>query len=129
MKSRTDLSNATPKITFTDMLSSTDTTLPTEYMNSIRNVDYTSPVTKINVAVDKLPNFLANPNVKENEPMPHHRYFEFATFYFVCSDCIFRCTIHLNCENMDLLQDAYVEAANEGRYSSKPMIELTVPSR
>lgn len=112
LKSRVVLSNATPKITFADLLSSNSAALPTEYVNSIKNVDYTSPVTKINVAVDKLPNFLANPNIKENEPMPHHR-----------------CTIHMNCEHMDLLEDAYVEAANEGRYSSKPMIEMTVPSR
>ena len=112
LKSRVVLSNATPKITFADLLSSNSTALPSEYVNSIKNVDYTSPVTKINVAVDKLPNFLANPNIKENEPMPHHR-----------------CTIHMNCENTEILMDAYNDAMYKGTYSSKPMIEMTLPSR
>jgi phytoene dehydrogenase-like protein len=111
LKSNMVLSNVTPKVTFLDMMEGHE--LPKEYLNSIKNVDYTSPVTKINVAVNKLPNFLANPNVNENEVMPHHR-----------------CTIHLNCESTEILEDAYSEAAtNSGTYSSKPMIELTIPSR
>ena len=110
IKAKMVLSNATPKVTFRDLLEGPE--LPKEYINSIKNIDYTSPVTKINVAVNKLPNFLANPNVKDNEVMPHHR-----------------CTIHLNCENMDLLEDAYNDAKTKGIYSQKPMIELTIPSR
>ena len=113
LRSKVVLSNVTPKITFEDMLEANNPTmLPTEYLNSIQNIDYTSPVTKINIAVNKLPNFLANPNLKENEIMPHHR-----------------CTIHLNCENTDLIMDAYNKAAYEGTYSTKPMIEMTIPSR
>ncbi len=110
MQSRVVLSNATPQITFIDLLA--PSRLPSEYLNSIKNIDYTSPVTKINVALNKLPNFLANPNQKENEVMPHHR-----------------CTIHLNCEDSQLLEHAYNEAVHEGNYSSKPMIEMTLPSR
>ena len=74
-------------------------------------------MTKINVAVDRLPNFLADPNNKENanKVMPHHR-----------------CTIHLNCENSALLDEAYKDATkdceNSGKYSKNPMIELTIPS-
>ena len=79
--------------------------------------DYKSPVTKINVAVNRLPNFLANPNNTNdlNEIQPHHR-----------------CTIHLNCENSKLLDEAYKDATkdldNPGEYSKMPMIEMTMPS-
>ena len=51
--------------------------------------DYTSPVTKINLAVDKLPEFKYLPN-KGNTPQPHH---------FT--------TIHMNCESMNDITKAY----------------------
>ena len=81
--------------------------------------DYMSPVTKINVAVDRLPNFIANPNTKEgteNAVMPHHK-----------------CTIHLNCEDSQLLENAYIDATKDTKksgqqYSKQPMIEMTIPS-
>ena len=79
--------------------------------------DYKSPVTKINVAVNRLPNFLANPNNEKDakEIQPHHR-----------------CTIHLNCENSKLLDEAFKDATkdldNPGEYSKMPMIEMTMPS-
>lgn len=110
LKSKVVLSNATPKITFSQLCESN--AIPAEYMKSLQNIDYTSPVTKINVAVNALPNFLADPNLEKNQVMPHHR-----------------CTIHLNCENSELLEQAYNEAVQHGTYSSKPMIELTIPSR
>lgn len=110
LKAKIVLSNATPEITFKQLLDSA--ALPAEYLKSINHIDYTSPVTKINVAVDKLPNFLADPNIKANQAMPHHQ-----------------CTIHMNCESTDILESAYAEAMNNGTYSSKPMIELTIPSR
>ena len=112
LQSKVVLSNVTPKITFMDMLEENTNKIPSDYLKSIENIDYTSPVTKINVALDKLPNFLADPNKNENEVMPHHR-----------------CTIHMNCENTDILMDAYNNAMYEGTYSSKPMIEMTLPSR
>ena len=60
--------------------------------------DYKSPVTKINVAVNRLPNFLANPNNEKDakEIQPHHR-----------------CTIHLNCENSKLLDEAFKDATKD----------------
>ena len=67
------LSNATPKITFLDLLpegaaaARGNKTLPSDYMTSVQNIDYTSPVTKINVALNKLPNFLADPNETDNQ--------------------------------------------------------------
>ena len=45
------------------------------------------------VAVDRVPNFTADPNVHDNEPMPHHQ-----------------CTIHLNCEDSALIHEAYLDA-------------------
>ena len=71
LKGSTVLSNATPKITFSDLLNSQN--VPPDYLNSTQNIDYTSPVTKINVAVNKLPNFLADPNIEKEVVMPHHR--------------------------------------------------------
>lgn len=44
--SRVVLSNATPKVTFIDLLKSG--VLPETYLNKIKSVDYSSPVTKIN---------------------------------------------------------------------------------
>ena len=47
--------------------------LDPSFLRAVRNIDYTSPVTKINVAVDRLPNFTADPNTRGDEAMPHHR--------------------------------------------------------
>uniref|UniRef100_A0A7N8YPD2 Pyridine nucleotide-disulfide oxidoreductase domain-containing protein 2 n=1 Tax=Mastacembelus armatus TaxID=205130 RepID=A0A7N8YPD2_9TELE len=77
--------------------------------NSVDQIDYTSPVTKINVAVDKLPNFVASPT-PDDKPGPHHQ-----------------CSIHLNCESVEVLETAYKEAIN-GRPSVRPMMEMTIPS-
>ncbi|CAH1784908.1 unnamed protein product [Owenia fusiformis] len=102
------MSNATPKITFLDLLEKNS--LPEEFINEVSAIDYTSPVTKINVAVNKLPNFLAKPNIG-TEPMPHHR-----------------ATIHMNCENTSLVMDSYRDAVDKGIPSKRPMIEMTIPS-
>ncbi|XP_068221453.1 pyridine nucleotide-disulfide oxidoreductase domain-containing protein 2-like [Palaemon carinicauda] len=105
---KTILSNATADTTFLKLLPSGS--LPKEYEASIKALNYTSPVCKINVALKALPNFKANPNVGENTIMPHHR-----------------CTIHLNCEKTELLEEAYMQAIH-GRIPDNPMIELTIPS-
>ena len=88
------MSNATPHRTFLDMIDSRE--LPDDFLTSIRSIDYKSPVTKINVAVNKLPNFIANPNSREGQVMPHHR-----------------CTVHMNCESTSMLQDAYDTALHK----------------
>lgn len=44
--SKVVLSNATPQVTFINLLASG--TLPESYLNKVKSVDYTSPVTKIN---------------------------------------------------------------------------------
>jgi len=64
------LSNCTPKITFEKLVE--PSALPDKFREAVSKIDYTSPVTKINVAVNKLPNFVADPNVG-SAVMPHHR--------------------------------------------------------
>ncbi|XP_038592711.1 pyridine nucleotide-disulfide oxidoreductase domain-containing protein 2 isoform X1 [Micropterus salmoides] len=105
--SKVVLSNATPYVTFKNL--TPQAALPPEFIKAVDQIDYTSPVTKINVAVDKLPNFLASPT-PDDRPGPHHQ-----------------CSIHLNCESVDVLESAYKEAMN-GRPSSRPMLEMTIPS-
>uniref|UniRef100_A0A671KN96 Pyridine nucleotide-disulfide oxidoreductase domain-containing protein 2 n=1 Tax=Sinocyclocheilus anshuiensis TaxID=1608454 RepID=A0A671KN96_9TELE len=106
--SKVVLSNATPYITFKQL--TPQDALPEAFIKSVDQIDYTSPVTKINVAVDKLPNFLAAPNSADGKPGPHHQ-----------------CSIHLNCESVEVLEEAYREG-QQGRPSSRPMIEMTIPS-
>ncbi|XP_069610106.1 pyridine nucleotide-disulfide oxidoreductase domain-containing protein 2 [Ranitomeya imitator] len=106
--SRVVLSNATPHLTFLSM--TPKERLPEDFITKISQFDAKSPVTKINVAVDRLPNFLSIPNTSDGKPLPHHR-----------------CSIHLNSEEMQLLNNAY-EDASKGRPSERPMIELCIPS-
>ncbi|XP_021496109.1 pyridine nucleotide-disulfide oxidoreductase domain-containing protein 2 isoform X2 [Meriones unguiculatus] len=84
--------------------------LPAAFIKRISQLDTQSPVTKINVAVDRLPNFQAAPNAPRDQPQPHHR-----------------CSIHLNCEDTLLLHQAF-EDAKSGLPSQRPMIELCIPS-
>ena len=64
------LSNCTPRVTFEQLLQ--PSALPGKFLESVSKIDYTSPVTKINVAVNKLPNFTANPG-PPSQVMPHHK--------------------------------------------------------
>ncbi|XP_034408079.1 pyridine nucleotide-disulfide oxidoreductase domain-containing protein 2 [Cyclopterus lumpus] len=105
--SKVVLSNATPYVTFKNL--TPQAALSPEFIKAVDQIDYTSPVTKINVAVDKLPNFLASPT-QDDKPGPHHQ-----------------CSIHLNCESVELLETAYKESIN-GRPSTRPMLEMTIPS-
>ncbi|KAM3605758.1 uncharacterized protein V6R79_004091 [Siganus canaliculatus] len=105
--SKVVLSNATPYVTFKNL--TPPSALPPEFIKAVDQIDYTSPVTKINVAVNKLPNFLACPT-PDGKPGPHHQ-----------------CSIHLNCESVEVLETAYKDAMN-GRPSKRPMLEMTIPS-
>ncbi|KAG7261793.1 hypothetical protein CRUP_030645 [Coryphaenoides rupestris] len=105
--SKVVLSNATPHVTFKKL--TPQASLSPEFSKAIDQFDYTSPVTKINVAVDKLPNFVAAPT-PDGIPGPHHQ-----------------CSIHLNCESVELLETAYKESIN-GKHSSRPMLEMSIPS-
>ncbi|XP_033109774.1 pyridine nucleotide-disulfide oxidoreductase domain-containing protein 2-like [Anneissia japonica] len=101
------LSNATPHVTYQQLVP--ENSLPAEFTEEVAKIDYTSPVTKINVAVDRVPDFLARPTPK-NIPGPHHG-----------------CTIHLNSESCHMIEDAY-KVAMEGQLHEKPMIEMCIPS-
>jgi phytoene dehydrogenase-like protein len=110
------LSNCTPHVTFNRLMSSYN--LSNHKNDSIRiffkrvnNIDYSSGTMKINLAVSKLPNFTADPTQDDSVPMPHHR-----------------CTIHINCENMEILDDAHKLAIQKNKPSNTPMIEMVVPS-
>ncbi|XP_022111005.1 pyridine nucleotide-disulfide oxidoreductase domain-containing protein 2-like [Acanthaster planci] len=108
VRSKMVLSNATARITYLNL--TPEEALPKEFIEEVQAIDYTSPVTKINVAVDRLPNFAANPNVPSQEPGAHHT-----------------ATIHLNCENMDFINDSY-EPCTRGDIHRRPIIEMTIPS-
>uniref|UniRef100_A0A914E6M2 Amine oxidase domain-containing protein n=1 Tax=Acrobeloides nanus TaxID=290746 RepID=A0A914E6M2_9BILA len=104
----TVLSNATPKITFLDLLSPIH--LNADFLKQVNTTDFTStPVTKINVALKELPNFTCRPNIGNN-PMPHHQ-----------------ANIHINCESMEVIQQAY-EDFKGGNFSKRTLIELVLPS-
>ncbi|XP_047408395.1 pyridine nucleotide-disulfide oxidoreductase domain-containing protein 2 isoform X7 [Sciurus carolinensis] len=93
VRSRVVLSSASPQITFLKL--APQEWLPEGFAESIAQLDTQSPVTKINVAVDRLPNFLAAPNTPSGQPLPHHQ-----------------CSIHLNCEDTLLLHQAFEDAMN-----------------
>ncbi|KAF3827822.1 hypothetical protein GH733_001057 [Mirounga leonina] len=69
--------------------------LPKEFMERISQLDTKSPVTKINVAVDRLPDFLVAPNAPGGQPLPHHQG-----------------SIHLNCEDTLLPHQAFKDAVD-----------------
>ncbi len=72
------LSNATPHATFKNYLSSynlgkSEDVETQKFFKRIKNIKYESGVMKINLAVSRLHNFLANPNVHHDKTMPHHQ--------------------------------------------------------
>ncbi|XP_017735955.1 PREDICTED: pyridine nucleotide-disulfide oxidoreductase domain-containing protein 2 isoform X1 [Rhinopithecus bieti] len=108
VRSKVVLSNTSPQITFLKL--TPQEWLPEKFLEKISQLDTRSPVTKINVAVDRLPSFLAAPNAPRGHPLPHHQ-----------------CSIHLNCEDTLFLHQAF-EDAMDGLPSHRPMIELCIPS-
>nr|XP_048713232.1 pyridine nucleotide-disulfide oxidoreductase domain-containing protein 2 isoform X3 [Caretta caretta] len=108
VKSKLVLSNASAQLTFLQLVPQGQ--LPEEFLQRVAQFDTRSPVTKINVAVDRLPSFVAAPNAGDGRPLPHHQ-----------------CSIHLNCEDTHLLHRAFQEASS-GEPSTRPMIELCIPS-
>nr|XP_055208691.1 pyridine nucleotide-disulfide oxidoreductase domain-containing protein 2 isoform X4 [Gorilla gorilla gorilla] len=108
VRSKMVLSNTSPQITFLKL--TPQEWLPEEFLERISQLDTRSPVTKINVAVDRLPSFLAAPSAPRGQPLPHHQ-----------------CSIHLNCEDTLLLHQAF-EDAMDGLPSHRPVIELCIPS-
>ncbi|KAH0971239.1 hypothetical protein GBA52_023395 [Prunus armeniaca] len=101
------LSNATPYKTFMELVP--QDFLPGDFLHAIKNSDYSSGTTKINVAVDRLPQFqcckLSNPEVG-----PQHT-----------------ASIRIGTESMGEIGAACQEAWN-GLPSRRPVMEMTIPS-
>lgn len=75
--------------------------LPGEFLQQAKNIDYSSASGKINLALDSLPNFGVDPK-------------------------LLRGTIHIT-PDISYIERGYQEAVN-GDYSSKPVLEMTIPS-
>ncbi len=80
--------------------------LPPGFLTEIRRIDYRSASAKINVALERLPDFTACPGT---EAGPQHRG-----------------TIHL-CPDQDYIERGY-DDAKFGRPSAEPVVECTIPS-
>ncbi|XP_014509131.1 pyridine nucleotide-disulfide oxidoreductase domain-containing protein 2 [Vigna radiata var. radiata] len=101
------LSNATPYKTFIELVP--DDVLPNDFVRAIKHSDYSSATTKINVAVDKLPEFRS---CKLDHPHAGPQHVG---------------TIHIGSESMEYIHSACQDAAN-GTPSRRPVIEMTIPS-
>lgn len=93
-------------VTFNRLLHEAD--VPADFLNAVNRISYESASAKINVALDRLPNFSAMPNTGDG-PGPQHRG-----------------TIHL-CPDQDFIERAYDEA-KYGVPSTNPVVECTIPS-
>lgn len=110
------LSNCTAHVTFQNLLKKYNLEEHNEkkisvFAKRINKINYESGTMKINLAVNKLPNFKADPSIHANKPMPHHQ-----------------CTIHINCENVKQLDDAFNHLKLTNKPSNVPMIEMVIPS-
>ncbi|XP_021714517.1 pyridine nucleotide-disulfide oxidoreductase domain-containing protein 2-like [Chenopodium quinoa] len=103
------LSNATPYRTFVELMP--DDKLPDQFIRTIKNCDYSSGTTKINLAVDKLPQFdCCNSKMSHLDAGPQHVG-----------------TIHIGSESMEEIHSACQDALN-GLPSQRPVMEMTIPS-
>ncbi|HTS31969.1 MAG TPA: NAD(P)/FAD-dependent oxidoreductase [Bryobacteraceae bacterium] len=96
-------SNLDPKITFLRLLDERD--LDPEFVAAIRNFRIEGTSCKINLALSGLPEFTAYPGA----PGPHHR-----------------ATMHI-CPHIEYVERAW-DDAKYGRPSSRPLLELTIPT-
>ncbi|KAJ6916006.1 pyridine nucleotide-disulfide oxidoreductase domain-containing protein 2 [Populus alba x Populus x berolinensis] len=101
------LSNATPYKTFLELVP--NNTLPDDFTRALKYSDYSSATTKINLAVDKLPQFQC---CKLNHPDAGPQHVG---------------TIHIGSESMEEIDLACQDAVN-GVPSRRPVIEMTIPS-
>ncbi|KAA3457506.1 pyridine nucleotide-disulfide oxidoreductase domain-containing protein 2-like isoform X1 [Gossypium australe] len=98
------LSNVTPYKTFMELVP--QNVLPDDFTRSIKYSDYSSGTTKINVAVDKLPDFHCCKSIDGLQ---------------------YTGTIHIGSESMEEIDSACQDAVN-GLPSRRPVIEMTIPS-
>lgn len=93
---------ADANVTFLKLMDSKD--LPPEFVARVKKIDYSSATVKINVALDRPPNFKALPS---NGVGPQHHG-----------------TMHV-CPDMDYIERAY-DDAKYGRWARDPMLECTM---
>ncbi len=79
--------------------------LPENFRSAVARIDYSSATTKINLALNELPDFRAAPGTSVG---PQHRG-----------------TIHI-CDSIDWIERAY-DDAKYGRPSERPILEVTIP--
>lgn len=98
------VSNADAHVTFLRLLD--PRSLPADFVEQVRAIDYSSPSLKINLALGELPDFEALPGAA---PGPQHRG-----------------TIHI-APSLDYIERAF-DDAKYGRPSREPILECTIPS-
>ncbi|HVQ76475.1 MAG TPA: NAD(P)/FAD-dependent oxidoreductase [Candidatus Binatia bacterium] len=98
------VSGCDARVTFLDLIE--PGTLPPEFVEAVRGIDYSSGSLKINVALSELPDFAARPG---RQPGPQHRG-----------------TIHI-APSMEYIERAYDDVKYD-RPSRNPVIEATIPS-
>ncbi|GMI68146.1 hypothetical protein like AT5G49555 [Hibiscus trionum] len=107
VQSSSILSNATPYKTFMELVP--QNVLPDDFTRAIKYSDYSSATTKINLAVDKLPEFNCCKSIYPGSGPQHTG------------------TIHVGSESMEEIDSACQDAVN-GLPSRRPVIEMTIPS-
>ena len=109
IKAKRVLSNVSPTITYGQLLPTEH--LPADFVSRVRSIDTTSPVTKINLAMDRIPSFSCLPNASGgNVTGPQHH----GTIHFI--------------ENTQQIESAYHHALTTNTPSQHPVIEMTIPS-
>jgi phytoene dehydrogenase-like protein len=107
LHARVVVSNADPKRTFLGLVAREH--LEGDFRRELENFRVEGCSVKINLALDGLPNFTAFPNTSDREPsLPHLT------------------TMHV-CPTMDYVDRAW-EDAKQGRPSTNPMLECTIPT-
>jgi phytoene dehydrogenase-like protein len=92
------------QVTFLRLMDAKD--LPTDFVEAVKHLDYSSASCKINLALSEMPNFTCLPGYT---PGPQHRG-----------------TIHIS-PNRTYIEKAY-DCAKYGYISERPVIEATIPS-
>ena len=105
-RARQVASNATAAVTFQHLLD--ESTLPAAFRRAVERIDYSSASLKINLALSSLPRFRCLPD-RGDQAGPEHVG-----------------TLHFN-SGVEQIESAY-EDARRGRPSTRPVIEMVLPS-
>ena len=105
---RVVVSGADPRVTFQDLVGPEH--LPEPLRREIAALDFRSGSVKINLALDRLPDFGRGNGRPANSAGPEHRG-----------------TIHAGATDLDAIDFAFDEA-QAGRIPARPIVELTLPS-